>query len=1075
MPQDTTLHARNANSDDQFGYSVSVDGNRAIVGAPFEDGDSNAGSNRGAAYVFEQDGTGTWTLTDTLRASNASDGAEFGYSVSIDRGRAIVGARLEDGAAESAGAAYVYERGADGWPDTETNLLRASNAGSGDEFGTSVAIHGDSVVVGAPLEDGGGTEAGAAYVFEREGGAWSEVQILRASNAGANDEFGEAVSLSGSRAIVGARQEDGAANDAGAAYIFERGESGWPATETQILRASNAGAGDRFGVSVAIDQDSALVGARFEDGASDGTTDAGAAYVFGRESSGNWSETQVLRASNAGSGDRFGTVTAIGGDRAIVGAPLEDGSSDGNADAGAAYIFKRESGGWPAHESALFRPTNGGSGDEFGFAVGIGGNRALAGAPREDGASNLRTNAGAVYVNNSLTTPSVLDDKVRTLEKKADQTRVLDNDSPGIGNFDSSSVQVETPPPNGTATANADGSISYTPNDGFIGTDSYTYSAANENGNRSSEATVTVTVLTDAYRAGRAAVFDGNGDFVQMPDDPAINSGGPYETRTIELWFKAGDVSESTEQVLYEEGDDETGLNLYLKSGTLYAGGWDGTNGWAGDWLSTTSIQSNTWHHVALVFDEPEGALRAYLDGRQFGSVSPGSKVSGHPGDIALAASFEDTKFSGMGAFIGEGKYFTGRVDQLRLWTGALTESQVRARAKRVIDRSSAAADSLILEYRLDTGSGTTSFDYATADGAAQDGTFAGNPQWAEFSGAQFGDVSLVRAGGGATLGPAGGSVDIKNVSTTGDDALQVYQYGRTNGPVLTSSDPTEDFSQISDNVSKRLNVVWGLDAVGSSPSADVTVDYSNVQGLSDPSTVRLLKRGGPGQPWKNVSDDWTWDSDAQTFSKSGVSSFSQYAIGEASSPLPVEMVSFEATRTEAGIRLAWKTASEQNNAGFRVQRKLATGGAWTTIGRREGAGTTAESQSYQFTDEDPPFASDSLSYRLRQVDLDGTTHVADAITVSREGVQRVVLRETYPNPARGPVTVRFAVPRDVDGKARLTLYDVLGREVRTVATGSMEGRQTRRLDVSDLSSGVYLLRLSADGTTRTRRLTVVK
>ena len=192
---------------------------------------------------------------------------------------------------------------------------------------------------------------------------------------------------------------------------------------------------------------------------------------------------------------------------------------------------------------------------------------------------------------------------------------------------------------------------------------------------------------------------------------------------------------------------------------------------------------------------------------------------------------------------------------------------------------------------------------------------------------------------------------------------------------------------------------------------------------------------------------------------------------------LPVELAGFEATADGASaVRLSWQTASETNNAGFRIQRKRArergSESAWTTVGSVEGEGTTAEAQRYRFTDEDLPYEADALTYRLKQVDTDGTENFSDEIVVER-GVTEVQLLGTYPNPARQQATIRYALPDKQE--ATIRLYDVLGRQVRTVVSGEQEGRHEQRLDTSRLSSGVYFLRLETGGQTRTQKFTVTR
>jgi hypothetical protein len=356
-----------------------------------------------------------------LRASDAQWYDYFGYSVSISGDTIIVGAKEEDGGAgdplEWAGAAYVFARnqgGADHWG--QVTILRASDAQWHDEFGRSVSISGDTLVVGALYEDGGAGDplhdAGAAYVFERnQGGAdnWGEAAILRASDAQAHDHFGQSVSISGDTIVVGAYDEDGGAGDprsnAGAAYVFERNQGGadnWG--EAAILRAYDAQAGDYFGYSVSISGDTLVVGAWYErGGAGDPLVGAGAAYVFERNEGGadNWGEAAILRASDAQAHDHFGESVSISGDTLVVGAWAEDGGAgDPLRYAGAAYVFARNQGGadtWG--EAAILRASDAQAGDEFGWSVSISGDTIVVGVLYEDGgAGDPCSNAGAAYV-----------------------------------------------------------------------------------------------------------------------------------------------------------------------------------------------------------------------------------------------------------------------------------------------------------------------------------------------------------------------------------------------------------------------------------------------------------------------------------------------------------------------------------------------------------------------------------------------------------------------------------------------------------------------------------------------------
>ena len=313
--------------------------------------------------------------------------------------------------------------------------LKASNSGTVDQFGDALAMAGDTVVVGAPGEDGSDNSAqnaGAAYVFVYNAGVWSEQAYLKPGNAEAGDAFGSAVAIAGDTIIVGAPYEDsnattidgnGADNssgNAGAAYVFVRSGATW--TQQTYLKASNSGAEDWFGYAVAIDGDSVLVGAPGEasnatgvdgDGSDNSAAFAGAAYVFTR-SGVTWSQQAYLKASNSQAGDDFGWAVALAGESALIGAPYEDssatgvggnGADNGAADAGAAYVFVRSGAAWS--QQAYLKASNSGAGDHFGHAVGLAGESAVAGAPVEsssattvngNGADNSAFASGAAYV-----------------------------------------------------------------------------------------------------------------------------------------------------------------------------------------------------------------------------------------------------------------------------------------------------------------------------------------------------------------------------------------------------------------------------------------------------------------------------------------------------------------------------------------------------------------------------------------------------------------------------------------------------------------------------------------------------
>jgi len=411
---------------DQFGYSVAISGDHAIVGAYFEDHD-DAGLNMlihaGSAYLFERNGAGIWNEVQKIVASDRGAGDLFGNSVAISGDYAIVGANLEDEDAaglnslNAPGSAYLFERnGAGIW--NEVQKIVASDRELGDQFGQSVAISGNYAIIGANLEDDDVTGlntlsiAGSAYLFERNGvGIWNEAQKIVASDRGTMDQFGHSVAISGNYAIVGARfeGEDAAGlntlTSAGSAYLYERNGAGiW--NEVQKIVASDREVADLFGCSIAISGDYAIVGAYHEEHDDVGLNtliSAGSAYLFERNGAGIWNEVQKIVASDRDVWDILSWSVAISGNYAIVGAYHEDEDAAGLntlIGSGSAYLFERNGAGiW--NEVQKIVASDRGTLDQFGHSVAISGDYAIVGArfEGEDAAGlNTLTIAGSAYI-----------------------------------------------------------------------------------------------------------------------------------------------------------------------------------------------------------------------------------------------------------------------------------------------------------------------------------------------------------------------------------------------------------------------------------------------------------------------------------------------------------------------------------------------------------------------------------------------------------------------------------------------------------------------------------------------------
>lgn len=351
-------------SNDYFGGAVSISGNRAIVGAYEKNAiGTNSFSHAGAAYIFERDGNGIWNEVKKIVASDTGATDHFGYSVSISGDRVIVGSPLdaEDATGgntlSSAGSAYLFERDGNGnW--SQTQKIVPTDRASADLFGASVSISADYAIVGAYQEDenpaGGNTlnNAGSAYIFQRDGNnVWNQTQKIVSSDRAITDRFGISVSISGTYLVVGAYLEDenetggSTLSNAGSAYIFERdGNNNW--VQVKKITSSDRDPNDNFGQSVNITGNYVIVGAQHEAADTQGgniLASAGAAYLFKRNGNGNWNQTQKIVASDRANSDYFGFSVAISADYAFVGAYLEDENLTGGNSlngAGSSYIFE---------------------------------------------------------------------------------------------------------------------------------------------------------------------------------------------------------------------------------------------------------------------------------------------------------------------------------------------------------------------------------------------------------------------------------------------------------------------------------------------------------------------------------------------------------------------------------------------------------------------------------------------------------------------------------------------------------------------------------------------------------------
>jgi hypothetical protein len=471
------VKASNTETHDIFGASVALaaDGNTLAIGAQQEGSSAtgingnqtdNSAAESGAVYVFTRS-AGVWSQQAYVKASNSNPGDGFGVSLALaaDGNTLAVGAPAEDSNATgingnqadnsilNTGAVYVFTRSGNTW--SQQAYVKASDPGADDRFGMRFALAADgaTLAIGAYGEDSSAngingnqadnsaSNSGAVYVFTRSAGVWSQQAYVKASNAGADDWFGWSVALAadGNTLAVGApaedssatgingNQADNSASNSGAVYVFTRSASVW--SQQAYVKASNAGADDWFGSSVALadDGDTLAVGAQSEDSSATGiggnqadnsALNSGAAYVFIRSGS-IWSQQAYVKASNTEAGDSFSFSIALtaDGNTLAVGAIGEGSNAIGiggdQADnsagylPGAAYVFFRSGNTWS--QQAYVKASNTGFGDLFGYSIALAadGNTLAVGAIGEGSstigiggnqADNSAGDSGAVYL-----------------------------------------------------------------------------------------------------------------------------------------------------------------------------------------------------------------------------------------------------------------------------------------------------------------------------------------------------------------------------------------------------------------------------------------------------------------------------------------------------------------------------------------------------------------------------------------------------------------------------------------------------------------------------------------------------
>ncbi|MEM7187402.1 MAG: T9SS type A sorting domain-containing protein [Bacteroidota bacterium] len=405
------LEASDQQSDDNHAISVSLSGDYLITGAWHEDHDASGGnqlSNAGAAYIYRYDsGTDSWSQEAKLVAADREAGDAFGISVGISGTYAVVGA-VEENAAR--GAAYVFERNGSGdW--VQVAKLEAPVRQASDRFGNSVGIYGSTIIVGAYHEDEDANDddtlqnAGSSYIYTRGGsGSWGFSQKIVASDRDTNDYFGYSVAIWDDHLIVGAYHRDTPTlSEYGGAYAFEFNGVEWE--QIRIMEAVDTYLGDRFGWSVDVYENYFMVGAPYhdyDDDEADPKNNAGAAYIF--DASNSWAMDKIVGGDRTAQ-DNAGQDVAINGDRAVLGTPLQNYGINGDppfwSDGGAVFVYEPDgSGFWNQTQKLLTEDRF--TSDKFGHSVDLDSERIVGGAPEDNSTTGPSTGAAYIFVDGTL-------------------------------------------------------------------------------------------------------------------------------------------------------------------------------------------------------------------------------------------------------------------------------------------------------------------------------------------------------------------------------------------------------------------------------------------------------------------------------------------------------------------------------------------------------------------------------------------------------------------------------------------------------------------------------------------------
>ncbi|MGD8781553.1 MAG: FG-GAP-like repeat-containing protein, partial [Ignavibacteria bacterium] len=550
---------------------------------------------------------------------------------------------------------------------------------------------------------------------------------------------------------------------------------------------------------------------------------------------------------------------------------------------------------------------------------------------------------------------------------------------------------------------------------------------------------------------GYALEFDGVDDYVNCGNNSILNIENQI---TIEAWiyYQGG---ESFPRII----DKSLAPSIYInKSNSLL--GWYGEIGGSVEDFTFpgTEIPQNEWTHIAVTYDGSD--VKAYINGNYKVGLSYTGTLTTTSDDLIIGNNSSTNRT------------FLGKLDEIRIWNIARTATQIRENIHKILDGSESG---LIGYWQLNDGTGSTTAAELSGESNGTLNNMDPNSDWV---------ISTVPTGGGSCNSCAG--------FTNGTDNFGNLTLTTTNG---FDNEVDLVFNEIERSPNTNAGIAgymldryYVLNVYGTPGSFSTDLTFTLPEGKiseqdqATPSNLRLYRRES------TADGDWTLiasgsEATSTTVKFDGVTSFSQFTIASETSPLPVELVSFEANVNEDQVELTWQTATEVNNYGFEIERNTplvsdippsegGTEGGWEDIGFVNGNGNSNSPKSYSYTDS--PTGGTTFKYRLKQIDFDGAYEYSDEVEVNLSAITEYSLEQNYPNPFNPTTTIKYQIPET--GNVTLKIYDILGREVKTLVNETQaSGVYSVEFNASQLASGVYIYRLRAEDYVSVKKLMLLK